>query len=306
MNSSHWANLVSQGGVISTVWKSKINLWGLWLFLLLWARWFDDNIFQLKILHQSDTWWLNSLLFLFVFLSWKMACMENTFLRHLVSPPPPPLLCPLGCKQHLRASRIDPRVCVLSILSANISRVIWELIFLIVRDKPWLGWRRGWVGYTSAGCLGLSNNSQTCGNCLKVLVLFKETFQQHGTHISMASISWHIQGVPKKLPFWKLSRTNPNYMSGQLWTTLDGLEHLGQLSSREIPEGWLFLGHPIHMNTWPSEHPCLSVAMATIPWKFTKLKISKNQFLIGGRGGAMYSSILETITITIIAVINLT
>ena len=176
------------------------------------------------------------------------------------------------------------RVWVISILSANISRVIWELIFFIVRDKPWLGWRRGRVGYTSAGCLGLSNNSQTCGNCLKDLVLFKETFQQHGTHISMASISWHIQGVPKKLPFRKLSRTNPNYMTGQVWTTLDGLEHLGQLSSREIPEGWLFLGHPIHMNTWPSEHPCLSVAMATIPWKFTKLKISKNQFLIRRRG----------------------
>ena len=171
MNSSHWANLVSQGGVISTVWKSKINLWGLWLFLLLWARWFDDNIFQLKILHQSDTWWLNSLLVLFVFLSWKRACMENKPLRHLVSPPPP-LLCPLGCKQHWRASHIDPRVWVVSILSANISRVIWELIFFIVRDKPWLGWRRGRVGYTSAGCLGLSNNSQTCGNCLKKLFFF--------------------------------------------------------------------------------------------------------------------------------------
>ena len=116
-----------------------------------------------------------------MFLSWKRACMENKPLRHLVSPPPP-LPCPLGRKQHLRASHIDPRVWVISILSANISRVIWQLIFFIVRDKPWLGWRRGRVGYTSAGCLGLSNNSQTCGNYLKKYFFFQGDI----------STTWHI------------------------------------------------------------------------------------------------------------------
>ena len=49
------------------------------------------------------------------------------------------------------------------------------------------------------------------------------------------STTWHIHihglnimtytGSPKKLSFQKLSRTNPNDMSGQVWTTLDGLEH---------------------------------------------------------------------------------
>ena len=207
--------------------------------------------------------------------------MENKPLRHLVSPPPP-LLCPLGCKQHLRASHIDPRVWVISILSANISRVIWELIFFIVRDKPWLGWRRGRVGYTSAGCLGLSNNSQTCGNYLKKsFFFFKETFQQHGIHIHGLNIMTYT-GCPKKII---LPETLKNKSKWYVWTSLDHFGRFGaQLSSREIPEGWLFLGHPIHLNTWPSEHPRLSVAMATIPWKLTKLKISKNQFLIWGRG----------------------
>ena len=106
------------------------------------------------------------------------------------------------------------------------------------------------------------------------------------------STTWHIHihglnimtytGCPKKIILPETLKNKSKWCFG---TSLDHFGRFGaQLSSREIPEGWLFLGHPIHLNTWPSEHPRLSVAMATIPWKLTKLKISKNQFLIWGRG----------------------
>ena len=78
-------------------------------------------------------------------------------------------------------------------------------------------------------------------------------------------------------------------MPGQVRTTLQGLEHLGQLSSRGIPEGWLFWDTQY---TWIPGH--LNIPVCPWQWQlylknWQNWKSLKINFWFGG-GGCRHQS----------------